>query len=70
MIEKYRYRGRYCEDSALHRPAGPWEYFMAYGDQDAKVEFRNLTGLSKANGDDIEIETWDDDLKFWMEINW
>lgn len=43
---------------------------MAYSDQDARVEFKNMTGLSRANGDNIEIQTYDEDFGFWMEISW
>lgn len=70
MIEKYRYRGRYSEDTAFNKPAGPWEYFDAYSDQHAKTEFCYLTGLSEAHGDGIEIQTWDEDLHCWMDITW
>ena len=63
MAEKYRYRGKRNAEAS-------WEYFMAYSDQDARVEFKNMTGLSRANGDNIEIQTYDEDFGFWMEISW
>lgn len=66
MIEKYRYRGRLAERPG--RPAGPWEYFDAYSDQDALAEFRHLTGLARNNGG--EVQTWDEDLHCWMNIDW
>ena len=50
-------------------PAGPWEYFDAYSDRDALLEFHRLTGLARSNGDQIEVQTWDEDLCSWMEID-
>lgn len=58
MIEKYRYRGRAAN--------GEWIYFMAYSDEDAKVEFRNMTGLT---GLDAVVQTYDEDFKFWMDCS-
>ena len=67
MAEKYRYRGR-CAEQMGHL-AGSWAYFYAYSDKDALVEFRRLTGLSRNNGDQIEIQSWDEDFHFWMDID-
>ena len=66
MVEKYRYHGRWAEQ--IGHPAGPWEYFDAYSDRDALVEFHRLTGLTRNNGDQIEVQTWDEDLHCWMDI--
>lgn len=54
----------------MGHPAGPWEHFDAYSDRDALVEFHRLTGLARNNGDEIEVQTWDEDLHCWMDINW
>ena len=67
MVEKYRYRGRWAEQ--MGHPAGPWEYFDAYSDRNALVEFHRLTGLARNNGDQIEIQRWDEDFHFWMDID-
>lgn len=67
VIEKYRYRGKATKNGLYQ--GSDWEYFDAYSDPDAKVEFRLLTGLSAANGDNVQIQAWDSDYKFWTDID-
>ena len=65
-MEKYHYRGR--AKKTWYYPVEEWIYFKAYSDSDAGVVFKSLTGLSKSNGDEVEIEGYDTDFKFWSEV--
>lgn len=66
-MEKYRYRGR-AEKTWYYPVEEDWLYFEAYSDGDARVTFRELTGLSASNGDAVEIEGYDADSKIWYEV--
>lgn len=67
MMEQYRYRGRAAPTMSYH--GSPWAYFDAYSDGDAKKVFYRLTGLSMYHGDNIEIQLWDDDFGFWVDVD-
>ena len=67
MAEWYRYRGRAAPTMSYH--GSTWEYFSAYSDSNAKAVFYQLTGLSVRNGDNIEIQLWDDDFGIWIDVD-
>ena len=67
MYEKYRYRGR-AKKTWYYPVEENWIYFGAYNDSDARITFRELTGLCASNGDEIEIEWYDSDCKIWEEV--
>lgn len=55
MAEWYRYRGRAAPTMSYH--GSTWEYFST------------LTGMSVRNGDNIEIQLWDDDFGIWIDVD-
>lgn len=67
MAEKYRCRGRATKYRLY--PGSQWEEFYAYSDSDAETQFYHLTGLSKHHGDAVETQMWDEDFRFWVDID-